>query len=68
MNILYKKYIIEWLTRYEKSLKKVLEENQNIEGARKIDSYLLRKSIKIQSEVIDEHSENDLFFRDDMWN
>ena len=46
----------------------MFEENQNIEGARKIDSYLLRKSIKIQSEVIDEHSENDLFFRDDLWN
>lgn len=56
------------MTGYEKSLKKVFEENQNIEGARKIDSHLLRKSIKIQSEVIDEHSENDLFFRDDLWN
>ncbi len=56
------------MTGYEKSLKKVFEENQNIEGARKIDSHLLRKSIMIQSEVIDEHSENDLFFRDDLWN
>lgn len=64
---LYKEFIIEWLIKYEKTLKKALD-NSSSEGTKVIDSHAIRSSITVQSDMIDEYSENDLFFRDDLWN